>query len=85
MLIRMMQEAVCLEEGDVLELVTTFLPAPGIDLMKATGIRGLPKPDGYDGFPGVALLIRGVRAAGSQALRLHSVRPASNRRFNRRR
>ena len=39
---RMMQKAVCLEEGDVLELVTTFLPAPGIDVMKAKGFRVWP-------------------------------------------
>ncbi len=33
------QQATSLKEGHVLELVTTFLPAPGIDIMKAKGFR----------------------------------------------
>jgi hypothetical protein len=39
---RMMQEAVRLANGNVLEIVTTFLPAPGIDLMKTKGFRVWP-------------------------------------------
>jgi hypothetical protein len=36
---RVIQQATSLKEGQVLELVTTFLPAPGIDIMKAKGFR----------------------------------------------
>ena len=32
-----------LEPGEMLELVTTFLPAPGIDVMRAKGYRVWPK------------------------------------------
>ncbi|MDP6580332.1 MAG: DUF1858 domain-containing protein [Vicinamibacterales bacterium] len=39
---RVIHEATRLEEGEVLELVTTFLPAPGIDIMKAKGFRVWP-------------------------------------------
>jgi hypothetical protein len=35
-------EATNLKEGQVLELITTFLPAPGIDIMKAKGFRVWP-------------------------------------------
>ena len=38
-LTRVMHKATRLEEGDLLELITTFLPAPGIDLMKAKGLQ----------------------------------------------
>ena len=34
---KVLREGARLREGDVLELVTTFLPAPGIDVMKAKG------------------------------------------------
>ena len=34
---RVAQEATHLKEGEILELITTFLPAPGIDIMKAKG------------------------------------------------
>ena len=36
------QEALRLEEGDLLELITTFLPAPGIDRLKAKGFDVWP-------------------------------------------
>ena len=39
---RVIHEATRLREGEVLELVTTFLPAPGIDIMKAKGFRVWP-------------------------------------------
>ncbi len=39
---RVIQEATSLQEGQLLELITTFLPAPGIDVMKAKGFRVWP-------------------------------------------
>jgi len=39
---RVAQEASRLKEGQILELITTFLPAPGIDIMKAKGFRVWP-------------------------------------------
>jgi len=39
---RVIQEATSLKEGQALELITTFLPAPGIDIMKAKGFRVWP-------------------------------------------
>jgi len=36
---RVIHEATSLKEGQVLELITTFLPAPGIDITKAKGFR----------------------------------------------
>jgi len=39
---RVAQEASSLKEGQVLELITTFLPAPGIDIMKAKGFQVWP-------------------------------------------
>lgn len=34
-----LQRAATLQPGEILELVTTFLPAPGIDIMKRKGLR----------------------------------------------
>jgi hypothetical protein len=34
---KVLKEGARLGEGDILELVTTFLPAPGIDVMKSKG------------------------------------------------
>ncbi len=34
---KVLKEGARLREGDILELVTTFLPAPGIDVMKSKG------------------------------------------------
>ena len=39
---RVIREATRLEEGDLLELITTFLPAPGIDRLKAKGFDVWP-------------------------------------------
>ena len=39
---RVIREATRLAEGDVLELITTFLPAPGIDRLKAKGFDVWP-------------------------------------------
>jgi hypothetical protein len=39
---RVTHEAKSLKEGQILELITTFLPAPGIDIMKAKGFRVWP-------------------------------------------
>ena len=39
---RLTHEAKGLKEGQILELITTFLPAPGIDIMKAKGFRVWP-------------------------------------------
>jgi hypothetical protein len=36
-LVSILKEAKDVEKGDIIELVTTFLPAPGIDLMKSKG------------------------------------------------
>ena len=36
---RVTQEATRLREGELLELITGFVPAPGIDIMKAKGFR----------------------------------------------
>lgn len=45
---RVTLQAARLGEGEILELVTTFLPAPGIDLMKTKGFRvwSLQEPSG---------------------------------------
>ena len=34
-----LQKAARLQTGEILELVTTFLPAPGIEIMKSKGLR----------------------------------------------
>ena len=34
-----LQEAAHLQAGEILELITTFLPAPGIEIMKRKGLR----------------------------------------------
>jgi hypothetical protein len=39
---RVIREATRLDEGDLLELITTFLPAPGIDRLKAKGFNVWP-------------------------------------------
>jgi hypothetical protein len=39
---RVIREATRLKDGDVLELITTFLPAPGIDRLKAKGFAVWP-------------------------------------------
>lgn len=36
-LARVSKEAKNVKKGDIIELVTTFLPAPGIDIMKSRG------------------------------------------------
>jgi hypothetical protein len=36
-IVAVLREAANLEEGGIIELITTFLPAPGIDTMKAKG------------------------------------------------
>lgn len=38
-IITVLQEATRLRPGEMLELVTTFLPAPGIEIMKRKGLR----------------------------------------------
>ena len=39
---RVIREATRLNEGDLLQLITTFLPAPGIDRLKAKGFNVWP-------------------------------------------
>ena len=36
-IVAVLREAANLEKGDIIELITTFLPAPGIDTMKGKG------------------------------------------------
>ena len=38
-IVAVLQKAVRLQAGEMLELVTTFLPAPGIEIMKRKGLR----------------------------------------------
>jgi hypothetical protein len=38
-IIVVLQKVSHLQPGEILELVTTFLPAPGIEVMKAKGLR----------------------------------------------
>jgi uncharacterized protein DUF1858 len=38
-IVSILQKAVHLQAGEMLELVTTFLPAPGIEIMKRKGLR----------------------------------------------
>jgi hypothetical protein len=38
-IVRVLQEAARLQAGEMLELLTTFLPAPGIEIMKSKGLR----------------------------------------------
>lgn len=38
-IVAVLQEASHLQAGEILELVTAFLPAPGIDIMKTKGLR----------------------------------------------
>lgn len=38
-IVRVLHEAARLEPGEMLELITTFLPAPGIEIMKSKGLR----------------------------------------------
>jgi TusA-related sulfurtransferase len=38
-IVAVLQEAARLQEGEILELITTFLPAPGIEIMKRKGLR----------------------------------------------
>ena len=38
-IVAVLQEATRLRPGEMLELVTTFLPAPGIEIMKRKGLR----------------------------------------------
>jgi hypothetical protein len=35
-----------LQEGEIIESVTTYLPAPGIDIMKGKGFAAWPVEDG---------------------------------------
>ncbi len=41
-----LQKATALQPGELLELLTTFLPAPGIDIMKGKGYLTWSKQDG---------------------------------------
>lgn len=47
-LARVLTEAKNLKKGDIIELVTTFLPAPGIDILRSKGysVWSVHKPDG---------------------------------------
>ena len=47
-LARVLKEAKNVKKGDIIELVTTFLPAPGIDILKSKGysVWTVQKPDG---------------------------------------
>ncbi len=47
-LARVLKEAKNVRKGDIIELVTTFLPAPGIDVLKSKGysVWTVQKPDG---------------------------------------
>lgn len=47
-LARVLTEAKNLKKGDIIELVTTFLPAPGIDILKSKGysVWSVQKPGG---------------------------------------
>jgi hypothetical protein len=36
-LVAILREARNVKKGDIIELITTFLPAPGIDLLKSKG------------------------------------------------
>jgi TusA-related sulfurtransferase len=38
-IVAVLQEAAHLQAGEILELLTTFLPAPGIEIMKRKGLR----------------------------------------------
>jgi TusA-related sulfurtransferase len=38
-IVAVLQRAAALQRGEILELVTTFLPAPGIEIMKQKGFR----------------------------------------------
>jgi len=38
-IVGVLQKAACLQPGEMLELTTTFLPAPGIEIMKSKGLR----------------------------------------------
>jgi hypothetical protein len=38
-IVAVLQKAARLQAGEILELVTTFLPAPGIEIMKSKGLR----------------------------------------------
>ncbi len=42
----LIRRATKLEEGEIIELVTTYLPAPGIDIMKEKGFAAWPVEDG---------------------------------------
>ncbi|HVB56568.1 MAG TPA: hypothetical protein VNE63_09075 [Candidatus Acidoferrales bacterium] len=45
-IVAILQRAAHLQAGEMLELVTTFLPAPGIEIMKSKGLRVWSVPQG---------------------------------------
>lgn len=49
-LVVILEKAKNVQEGDIIELVTSFLPAPGIDVMKSKGYSTWTVKDGTDSF-----------------------------------
>lgn len=49
-LVVILERAKRIQEGDIIELVTSFLPAPGIDAMKAKGYLAWTVKDGRESF-----------------------------------
>lgn len=49
-LVVIMEESKNVQEGEVIELVTSFLPAPGIDVMKSKGYSAWTVKEGNDSF-----------------------------------
>jgi len=47
-LVAIMLEAKSVRRGDIIELVTSFLPAPGIDIMKSKGYSAWSRKEGDD-------------------------------------
>jgi hypothetical protein len=49
-LVVIMEGAKKVKEGEIIELVTSFLPAPGIDVMKSKGYSAWTVQEGHDSF-----------------------------------
>lgn len=49
-LVTILQKAKIVEKGEIIELVTTFLPAPGIDIIKSKGYSVWTRKEGDNLF-----------------------------------
>ena len=47
-LVTMLQRAKQLKKGDIIELVTSFVPAPGIEVLKSKGFSAWTRREGGD-------------------------------------